>query len=111
MAIIIGALTVRATGGRFAGFTVLLRNYNNITVHVNICRVLRFPLSRYISNMLLNILTSLLTTEGLINAIYIWIAGVAGDASANRYIADDLAIGIGAARAWTRILTFRSDAG
>lgn len=62
-------------------------------------------------NMLLNALTSLLTLESLINTIYVRIAGVAGDASANGDIVDDLAVGIGAARAWTRILTLRSDAG
>jgi len=38
----------------------------------------------------------LLTLRNLIKAVYIWIAGVAGDASANGDIVDDLAISIGA---------------
>lgn len=47
----------------------------------------------------------------LINAVYVWIAGVAGDAGANGDTVDDLAITVGAARAGTGVLTFRTDAG
>lgn len=56
-------------------------------------------------------LWALLTVRDLIRAVHIGIAGVAGDASANGDIVDDLAISVGATRARTRILAFRADAG
>jgi len=39
----------------------------------------------------------LLTLRNLIEAVYIWIAGIAGDASANGDIIDDLTICVGPA--------------
>jgi len=39
----------------------------------------------------------LLTLRDLIEAVYVWIAGITGDASANGDIVDDLAISVGAA--------------
>lgn len=48
----------------------------------------------------------LLTLKSLINAIYIRIAGVTGDASANRDIVDNLAIGVDTARAGAWVLAF-----
>lgn len=48
----------------------------------------------------------LLTAQSLINTVYIWIASITRDTSANGNIVDNLAIGIGTTRTRTWILTF-----
>jgi len=95
LTVIISALTIGTTRRRLAYFTFLIGNYNNIMLYLkyHLCNFLLLFLMPFLSYACL----TLLTAESLINAVYIRIASVARDTSANGDIVDNLTISIDAA--------------